>query len=366
VICRVRAFRQLQPFRDGVYAMSHAVSEGLDSLVVALDTDDGVTGWGEMACISARYADAFAAGARAGVADLAPLLLGLDADQPRTVLARLDDAMRGQAYVKAALDMACWDAAARRAGRPLYAELGARFGTSVALYNVVTIGSVEAATTRTSELLGRGYRRLQVKVGQEPVLDAARLRAVRRAAGDDVVLFADANGGFTTGEALRFLAATEDLDYTLEQPCATYAECRQIRPACRRPLVLDESIETLADLLRAHGDGVADGVTVKLQRVGGVTRAALIRDVAVELGVSVTVEDGGGASIDTAAIVHLSLGTPERLRMHTCDFHAWVTVDNADGMPSARDGRLAPPPGPGLGVTARVDDLGVPFVDVRL
>jgi hypothetical protein len=52
--------------------------------------------------------------------------------------------------------------------------------------------------------------------------------------------------------------------------------------------------------------------------------------------------------------------------MHTCDFHAWVTVDNADGMPSARDGRLAPPAGPGLGVTARVDDLGVPFVDVRL
>jgi L-alanine-DL-glutamate epimerase-like enolase superfamily enzyme len=366
IITRVRCFRQFQPLRDGVYTMSHGSSEGLDSVVVALETEEGVTGWGEMACISSFYADAFASGARAGVADLAPLLLQLDAGQPRAVLAHLDRAMRGQAYVKSAVDMACWDAAARAAGRPLYAALGARFGDSVELYNVVTVGTPDEAVARTRELLDRGYRRLQVKVGQDPLLDAERLRAVREVAGDDVVLFADANGGFTTAAVLRFLAATEDLDYTLEQPCASYDECRQIRPACRRPLILDESIETLRDLLRAHHDGVADGITVKVSRVGGVSRAALIRDVAVELGVAVTVEDGGGASIATAAIVQVSLGTPERLRMHTCDFHNWVTVDNADGLPDASDGRLAPPSGPGLGVTVRADALGEPFVDLAV
>jgi L-alanine-DL-glutamate epimerase-like enolase superfamily enzyme len=366
VITRVRAYRQLQPLRDGVYTMSHGSSTALDTLVIALDTDRGHTGWGEMACISSRYAEAFAAGARAGVAELAPVLLGLDAGQPRTVLARLDAVMRGQAYVKSALDMACWDARARSAGEPLFASLGARFGDAVALYNVVTVGDVEQAVARTRELLGRGYRRLQVKVGQDALLDAARQRAVRQAAGDGVVLFADANGGFSTAEARRFLDATAELDYTLEQPCATYDECRRLRPACRRPLVLDESIETLADLLRAHREGVADGVTVKLSRVGGITPAALIRDAAVELGVAVTVEDGGGGSIDTAAIVHLSLGTPERLRMHTCDFHTWVEADAADGLPEPRDGRLGAPPGPGLGVTARPERLGEPFLDVAL
>jgi len=364
VITRVRAFRQEQPLRDGRYDMSHGGSHGLDSLIVALDTADGITGWGEMACITARYADAFAAGARAGVAELAPLLLGLDERQPRAVLARLDEAMRGQQYVKSAIDVACWDAAARAAGQPLYAALGGRFGDDVALYNVVTIGDVDAAAARTRELLARGYRRLQVKVGREPQLDAARLHVVRETAGDDVVLFADANGGFSTGDALRFLAATETLDYALEQPCATYEACRQLRPACRRPLVLDESIESLSDLLRAHRDGVADGVTVKLSRVGGLTRAVLIRDVAVALGVAVTMEDGGGASIDTASILHASLGTPEGLRMHTCDFHTWVTVENADGLPAPRDGRLAPPDGPGLGVAVREAELGEPFLDV--
>ena len=364
-IARVRGYRVALPLRDGVYAMSHGTYDAVDTVVVALDTVGGATGWGETATAGSFYAQAFGAGAQAGVTELAPELLGLDACQPRAVLARMDALMRGQAYVKSAIDVACWDAAARLRGEPLWRTLGARFGDAVALYNVVTVGSVAEAEARTRVLLERGYGRLQVKVGADPVLDAERLHAVRALTGDDVVLFADANGGFSTAGALRFLALTGDLDYTLEQPCATYAECRQLRPACSRPLVLDESIESLADLLLAHRDGVADGITVKLSRVGGITRAKLIRDVAVETGIHVTVEDGGGASLATAAIVGLGLGTPERLRLHTCDFQRWLTSDNADGLPAASGGRQAPPDGPGLGVTVREADLGEPFVEAR-
>ena len=364
-VTRVRAFRQLQPFRRGTYAMGHVGSTSFDSLIVALDTDEGVTGWGEMAVISAAYADSFAAGAQAGVGELAPILLGLDPTQPRSVLALLDTAMRGQPYVKSALDMACWDATARAAGRPLCEALGARHGETVPLYNVVTVSSVDDAVALAGALVAEGYRRLQVKVGTVPDADAERLAAVRDAVGDEIVLFADANGGFTTGAARRFLRATRDLEYAFEQPCRTYAECASVRRDCDRPLVLDESIVTLDDLLRAHRDGVADGVTVKLQRVGGITRAALIRDVAVELGLEVTVEDAGGASLATAAVVHVGLGTPARLRVHTCDFHTWVSVDHGTGLPSRSAGAQAPPLGPGLGVDVDVHALGDPVLDVR-
>jgi cis-L-3-hydroxyproline dehydratase len=364
-VVRVRAFRQHQPLRRGFYAMSHVGSTAFDSLIVALDTDEGLTGWGEMAVLSAVYGDAFAAGARAGVAELAPTLVGLDPTQPRSVSATLDGAMRGQPYVKSALDMACWDATARAAGRPLYESLGARHGEAVRLYNVVTISSPDEAVALARELVSEGYRRLQVKVGTDPEEDAERLTAVRDAVGPDVVLFADANGGFTTGRARRFLRATRTLEYVCEQPCRTYAECAAVRRDCDRPLVLDESIVGLDDLLRAHEDGVADGITVKLQRVGGVTRAALIRDVAVELGIEVTIEDAGGASLATAAIVHLGLGTPERLRLHTCDFHRWVSVDHGTGLPPAVDGEQPPPPGPGLGIDVDVEKLGDPVLDVH-
>ena len=344
--------------------MGQIGSPGFDSLLVSLDTDEGVTGWGEMAVISPAYADSFAGGARAGVAELAPLLHGADPTQPKAVLALLDRAMRGQPYVKSGIDMACWDVTARVAGRPLAEVLGARHGEAVPLYNVVIVSSLDDAVALARDLLAEGYRRLQVKVGTVPEEDAERLAAVREAVGDEVVLYADANGGFTTAGARRFLRATRGLEYVLEQPCRTYAECASVRRDCDRPLVLDESIVSLDDLLRAHREGTVDGITVKLQRVGGITRAVLLRDVAVELGLEVTVEDAGGGSLVTAAAVHVGLGTIERLRVHTCDFHTWVTVDHGTGLPPRRDGAQRPPAGPGLGVDVDVDALGEPVLDL--
>jgi L-alanine-DL-glutamate epimerase-like enolase superfamily enzyme len=364
-ISRVRVHHQLQPFRRGSYRMHHGSAPAAESFVVALESDDGPTGYGEIAMLGGFYSEAFPAGARAGLADLAPLLVGRDATRPRAVLAFLDEVLRGQAYVKSAIDMACWDAAARAAGLPLCDLAGGRLGTAVALYEVVVAGgSDEDAIALARDRVAAGYRRLQVKVGGDPDADGRRLRLVREAVGADVVLFADANGGFTTAGTRRFLRATRDLDYTLEQPCATYDECAAIRSSCDRALVLDESIETLADLLRAHREGVADGITIKLGRVGGVTHAALVRDVACELGVQVSIESTGGASIGTAAFIHLGLGVPERLRVHTVDFQRWWTVDNATGLPPAVDGAQAAPDGPGLGVVVELEALGEPIVDV--
>lgn len=364
LITRIRAYRQFQPFARGTYAMGHVGSPGFDSLLVRLGTDEGPEGWGEVGVISPAYMDSFTAGAQAGVAELAPLLRGADPTRPRALLETLDRAMRGQPYVKSPLDMACWDIAARAAGRPLHEALGARFGEAVALYNVVIVSSVEESVRLARELVAEGYRRLQVKVGMAPELDAERLAAVREAVGGDVVLYADANGSFTTGAARRFLRATRGLEYALEQPCRTYAECAALRPQCDRPLVLDESIVTLEDLLRAHHDRVADGITVKLQRVGGITRACLLRDVASELGIEVTVEDAGGASLVTAAVVHVGLGTAERQRAHTCDFHTWVTADHGTGLPPRAGGAQAPPDGAGLGIDVDVATLGEPVLDL--
>ncbi|MGH6927095.1 MAG: enolase C-terminal domain-like protein, partial [Dongiaceae bacterium] len=148
----------------------------------------------------------------------------------------------------------------------------------------------------------------------------------------------------------------------LEQPCATYEECRAVRGDCDRPLVLDESIDGLPALLQAHGDRVVDAITIKIARVGGVTRARLIRDVAVELGLAVTVEDTGGAEIDTAAMIHLSLSTPQEFRLHTVDFNNWVTRPNAVGIPASVDGTIGIGTAPGLGVEPCDATFGEPFL----
>ena len=92
----------------------------------------------------------------------------------------------------------------------------------------------------------------------------------------DTVLFCDANASWGTAETRRFLAATRDLDYALEQPCATYEENLAIRRACDRPLVLDETIDSLDVLLRAIADGLVDGITIKLARVALLSPALIL------------------------------------------------------------------------------------------
>ncbi len=360
-IVRIRCYRQWQPFVAGTYATSSGSAAGFDSLVVAVDTDDGVTGWGEMAPLGTFYDAAFSAGARAAAELLSAALVGTDPRQPRRVTLSLDGALRGHAYAKSAFDMACWDASAQSSGQPLCEALGGRFGERVALYRSIAPGGADEMASTARQYVEAGYRRLQVKVGGDPLEDAERIAAVRDAVGAGVVLFADANGGWTTGRALTFLEAARSQNFTLEQPCATLEECAAVRPHCPHPLVLDESIDSVAALSYASSRRICDGVTVKIARVGGVTRAAQIRDLAVELGLEVTVEDTGGASIDTAAMLHLSLSTPESARLHTVDFNAWVTVDNADGIPSTTAGGLAAPEGPGLGIVVREAALGDPF-----
>jgi L-alanine-DL-glutamate epimerase-like enolase superfamily enzyme len=360
-IKKITAYRQDQPFRDGAYTCSGGRSAlGFDSTIIRIDTDAGLVGWGEMAPLGAFYDPSFAAGARAALAELAPSLIGEDPLQPIAINRRMDHVLKGHPYAKSAIDMACWDLAGKNAEQPLAELLGGRFGETVALYRSVPQADPARMAEQARRYVEAGYKRIQVKVGLDPDDDIERMQAVRAALPGDVVLFADANGGWNTHQVRRFLRGTRALDYYLEQPCASYEECLAMRGDCDRPLILDESIDGLSVLMRASADRLADGITIKLARVGGITRARLIRDAAVELGLAVTVEDTGGAEIDTAAMAHMSLSTPESARLHTVDFHNWVSVSNATGMPACRDGRMAAPTAPGLGVIPLEQEFSAP------
>ena len=352
-------FRQWQPFADGPYVLSGGRSDdGFDSLVVRLATDTGHVGWGEMAPLGTMYDPAFAEGARAAAPLFAEALLGT---HPSVVHRVLESTLKGHPYAKSAFDMAAWDVLGRAATLPLHALLGGADGEGTTLYRSIGKASPDAMADTARRYRERGYRRLQVKVGGDPTADAEGLRAVA-AAVPDAELYCDANGGWQVGDARRFLAATSAHDYVLEQPCATMRECLLLRPHAARPMVLDESITSVADTVEAAAGGV-DGITIKIARVGGVTPARVIRDTAVGLGMRVTVEDTGGADIDTAAMAHLSISTPARLRAHTVDFHHWVTVSNGVGMPPTDDGLLRSPAGAGLGIDVDSAALGQPILD---
>ena len=359
-------FRQWQPFLDGVYTCSGGRSaEGYDSTLVRIDTDEGIAGWGEMAPLGSFYDPSFAAAAREGLRILAPLALGLDPRQHTMLTTVADRHLAGHPYAKSALDMAAWDAAGIATGMPLAELLGGRHGETVELYRSVAQASPHAMAERATHYVGDGYRRIQVKVGLDPREDVERMEAVLDVLPAGTVVYADANAAWTPHDARQFVRATRHLDYVLEQPCADHEANVTVRAICDRPFVLDESIDSLASLLRSHRAGLVDGVTLKIARLGGVTRTRLVRDVAVELGLRVTIEDTGGAEVDTAAIAHLSLSTPASARTHTVDFHNWVTVSNGTGDLSCCDGSMSAPTAPGLGITVDSDALGEPLFTVR-
>jgi L-alanine-DL-glutamate epimerase-like enolase superfamily enzyme len=360
-ITRIRAYQVDLPLHEGSYKWSggNAVSV-FDSTIVAIDTDAGLTGFGEICPLGPAYLPAYAVGARAGIAELAPQLIGADPRALGEINEQMDRLMRGHPYVKSALDVACWDLLGKASGMPVAMLLGGHVGNDFALYRAISQDSPARMAKSVARYRAEGYTKFQLKVGGEPDTDIARIRAAAAVLKRGDVLVADANTGWTQHEALRVVDAVRGVDVYIEQPCATYEQCRAVRAHTDRPLVLDEVVDGIDTVVRAIADRAMDVINLKISKVGGLTRARQIRDLCVSMGIAMTIEDTWGGDIVTAAIAHLAHSTPTRYLFSSTDFNSYVTVAFADGAPQRRKGRLAASREPGLGVRPRMKVLGKP------
>jgi L-alanine-DL-glutamate epimerase-like enolase superfamily enzyme len=209
-----------------------------------------------------------------------------------------------------------------------------------------------------------GYRRFQLKVGGDPADDIARIRAVASRLQPGDRLIADANTGWLMHDAMRVVRAVRDIDVYIEQPCLSYDECLSIRRHTDHPFVLDEVIDSIDVLLRAHADRAMDVVNLKISKLGGLTKTKQARDLCISLGVAMTLEDSWGGDIVTAAIAHLAHSTPPEFLFTATDFNSYVTVSIAEGAPRRVTGRMAASTQTGLGITPRMDVLGKPLLDI--
>jgi cis-L-3-hydroxyproline dehydratase len=364
-ISRIRAYRVALPLHEGSYKWSGGKSVSVfDSTLVEVSTDKGVTGWGEVCPLGPAYLPAFGPGARTGIAEIGPHLIGLDPRELGVLNREMDAALKGHPYVKSAIDMACWDVLGKAAGVPVTTLLGGRFGDSVELYRAISQDTAAKMAASVAKYRGEGYRKFQLKVGGDPAEDVARIRAVRAKLQASDVLVADANTGWLMHEAARVVRDVADVDVYVEQPCLSFEECLSVRRRTSHPFVLDETIDGVDVLLRAHAAGAMDVVNLKISKLGGVTKARQVRDLCVSLGVAMTIEDSWGGDVTTAAIAHLAHSTPEALRFSATDFNSYVTVSTAEGAPKRKHGRMAASTEPGLGVRPRAKVLGRPIVEV--
>jgi len=364
-INRILAYRVELPLAEGSYKWSGGKAVTVfDSTVVAVETDSGVTGYGEVCPLGPFYLPAYARGVRAGIAELGPHLLDEDPTQIDKLNRRMDAALQGHPYVKSGIDMACWDILGKVAGQPVCLLLGGRYGEDFGLYRAISQESPGTMAGRVAGYREEGYRRFQLKVGGDPDEDIERIRRVSEVLKPGDRLVADANTGWLMHDAMRVTRAVRDVDVYIEQPCRTYAECLSVRRHTDHPFALDENIDSVEMLLRGHADRAMDVVNIKISKLGGLARARVARDLCVSLGIAMTIEDSWGGDIVTAAIAHLAHSTPSEFLFSTTDFNSYVTVSNADGAPRRKNGRMAASTRPGLGISPKMDVLGKPIVEI--
>jgi L-alanine-DL-glutamate epimerase-like enolase superfamily enzyme len=335
--------------------------ERLDSTILRLDTDEGLVGWGEGCPWGSTYLPAFAGGIRAGVAELAPTVLGLDPRRTDVVYRAMDLALPGHGYVKSAIDMACWDLAAQAAGLPLCDLLGGRTDGSVRLHSSIPSGTVDELLAEIDLARAEGYTFHSAKIGADVETDVERMRTLDAAMGPGEELTFDVNRSWTPAEAITALNTTREILRVVEQPCQTYGQHLAVRAAVGQPLAIDESLVTVDDMVRAVGDRACEVVGLKVGRVGGITPARRIRDVAVAAGIRMNVEDTGGTALSATAAVHLAQATPEPLRRATWLCFDHLTDNPVEGGVANDGGTATAPDSPGIGAVPDQAALGQPL-----
>jgi L-alanine-DL-glutamate epimerase-like enolase superfamily enzyme len=138
-ITAIKVYQVDLPLFEGAYKWSEGKAVSVfDSTVVRVETDAGLAGHGECCPLGPVYLPAYAAGVRAGLAEIAPQLLGEDPTGLDVLNRRMDYLLKGHAYVKSAIDVACWDIVGQAAGLPVCQLLGGRFGDAVTLYRAIS------------------------------------------------------------------------------------------------------------------------------------------------------------------------------------------------------------------------------------
>ena len=259
--------------KEGSYSWSTQTFSAFDSTVVIVETDSGLTGAGETCPLGPSYLPAYAEGARAGLAKLAPDLIGANPLELGKINDRMDTLLKGHPYVKSAIDMACWDILGKATGQPVYTLLGGKRQEDVKLFKVVSRQDPDAMAAKLRDYQNQGFTQFQMKVGADPDVDIERIFKVSAELNAGNVLNADANTGWRQHAAIRVVKAIRDVDLYLEQPCLTYEQCLAVRRHCDHPMILDECMDSIEILIRGWQESAMDLINLKINRVGGLMKA---------------------------------------------------------------------------------------------
>lgn len=320
----------------------------IDMLLVRIDTDAGITGWGE------AFGHRIFPATRAAIDTLlGPMCVGRDASQ---IVALNDDLQRvlhglgrngPTIYALSGIDIALWDIAGKVAGLPLYRLLGGSPRADLPTYaSLLRYGAAEAVAHYTDQALARGYRHLKLHE-----ITVREVKAARDAAGPGVSLMVDTNCPWTVPQAIEMARRLAPLDlHWLEEPVwppENLAGLAEVRTRGGIATAAGENYGTVWDFRRAFEAGAITYAQPSVTKIGGVTELRRVMTIAETFGVQV-VPHSAYFGPGLLASIHCIAAMPadSLVERFYCDF-----AENPLGEAiHPKHGRIAVPQGPGLGV----------------
>jgi muconate cycloisomerase len=287
-----------------------------DNVLVRIEADNGVIGWGEAASAPTMTGETVES-MMAAVHYLTPALEGRPAQDIDGTIAAMTTRMYGNHAAKGAIEMALHDLLGRATNQPAHALIGGKQRSRMAILGVISTGELASDLREAEKKKADGYAAFKIKVGiDKPLTDAERTRRVCAVLGTDALISADANQGWSTDEAVQYVRAVADagLDF-FEQPVHAddIAGMAAVAAAAGKIAIgADESIHSLEDIRRHHERNAARGVSLKTIKLGGLRSVMAAGRLCARLGLNVNVSaKTGESSIACAAATHIAAALPQ-------------------------------------------------------
>jgi L-alanine-DL-glutamate epimerase-like enolase superfamily enzyme len=344
-VVRIPQKPPIAPYQNRYKAQSEK-----ESVLIRLETDTGLVGWGEnpVDWINKSFAGAPEEPLRQQVLGRDPF--DLEAFYAENTLG---------SYLASGVEMAMWDLIGKATGQPLYRLLGGAVRKKIELAACMGIRPYDEAKAIARQYVEMGFRTLKTKAGRRAEEDLEMVRGIRDGAGDRLKLRIDPNMGYQPDVALQLARDLEkyNLEY-FEQPMpqSLIGEAARLRRRTKTPIGLNESVTTPEVVLQILQLGAADVIlpdTYQCSGILGVKKVAALADAA---GVPCVFHCAHDLGLKTAAMLHVVASAPGFPLANDCTYYG-LTDDIIAPLHQIENGQMAVPEGPGLGVT--VDEAKV-------
>ncbi|MFC0561334.1 mandelate racemase/muconate lactonizing enzyme family protein [Halalkalibacter alkalisediminis] len=297
------------PLREP-FIVSYATYTSMPSIIVKMETDAGLIGYGEAVADEHVTGETWASTYQVLKHTLVPAILGENPFHLEKIHDIMNQTIHGAPAAKAAIDIACYDLIGKALKQPVYQLLGGKFHEEFPVAHVVSILEPEEMAEQAKQAVDQGYKILKLKVGTDKRKDIERIRAVREKVGNEIVIRVDANQGWkTSADTLSVLHKVEDLQMDwIEQPVLAddLDALLEVKQKSMVPVMADEALHNQREMREIIAKRAADKVNIKLMKCGGIYPAMKLVHQAEMAGITCQVGSMVESSIASAAGFHLS------------------------------------------------------------